>query len=65
MSDFHLLSLLPSGMTLEYIATKSKLSFKSIHVLYNSKIPTYLIDDSMINSKFHHKDLDIVISDDL
>ena len=49
-------------------STKSNLSFKpskSVHVSYNSKISTYLINDSMINLKSHHKDLGIVVSDDL
>ena len=47
-------------------STKSNLSFKSVHVSYNSKISTsYLINDSMINLKSHHKDLGIFVSDDL
>ena len=50
-------------------STKSNLSFKpskTVHVSYNSKISTsYSINDSMINLKSHHKDLGIVVSDDL
>ena len=50
-------------------STKSNLSFKpskSVHVSYNSKISTsYSINDSIINLKSHHKDLGIVVSDDL
>ena len=50
-------------------STKSNLSFKpskTVHVSYNSKISTsYSINDSTINLKSHHKDLGIVVSDDL
>ena len=47
-------------------STKSNLSFKIVHVSYNSKISTsYSINNSIINLKSHHKDLGIVVNDDL
>ena len=50
-------------------STRSNLSFKlskSVHVSFNPNTPTtYSINNSMIHSNSYHKDLGIVVSDDL
>ena len=47
-------------------STRSNLAFKPFKCLFQSKTPTtFSINNSIIHSNPHHKDLGIVISDDL